>query len=198
MTRSGLDEFKGIMADFRHVSSLALKGVVAVPLADIWAKMGPPPNDALPVLLSITELVALIWVFHFWHELSSAKLKRRMRFSLLAFCLGSIVSLALLGTFTVSRGKGVDRIVAGFQVRSDVRPLLGSNYTTLDALKDTESPEDVWTGFSINVTRFVIQIVWIFTFAALAVYIGVFVMAQRREPSQVTGRGPPRSTRRIS
>jgi hypothetical protein len=182
MRSAGLNEFKQIMADFRRITPLTVKGVIAAPLIDLWTKAGPPPTNILPVVTFLVELLALIWVCHFWYNLSAKRLKRRMGMALLVFVVCMIGSIALIQKFTVQRGRGAERIVVGYSVRTDIEPLLRPDYSVWDAFRETEKAESVWTKESIDLMSVIIQTVWALTFAALTVFIGTFVMAQRRLP----------------
>ena len=66
MPDTGLSEFRSVLADFQQFGSLALKGVLVAPIADIWVNLGPPPSKAIGLLTSLSQMVAVIWVFQFW------------------------------------------------------------------------------------------------------------------------------------
>jgi hypothetical protein len=181
MASTGLAEFKEVLADFRQLGSLALKCTVAVPFADLWLKLGPPPARSIAVLTSLLEFLAVVWVFHFWYHVTDNKLNSRMKIALVLFCVGIVGSLFLMNKFTVSPGEGRDRVVEGWIIRPDIEPLIGSSYTPEQALKDSEyDPEKVWTKDSVVVMRTLITVVWIGTFDCLAIYLTVFIIAQRR------------------
>jgi hypothetical protein len=184
MGTTGLSEFKEVLADFQQLGSLALKGVVAAPLADLWFRLGPPPVKSIAVLTSLMEFLAVVWVFQFWYNLAEQKLNIRMKLALCFFVLGLVSSLVLLSRFTVSPGEGRERVVVGWSIRPDVKPLIDSSYTAEQALRDSEyDPDKVWTKESVLVVRTSITIVWIATFVCLAVYLTVFLILQRRRSS---------------
>ena len=184
MGTTGLSEFKEVLADFQQLGSLALKGVVAAPLADLWLKLGPPPVRPIAVLTSLMEFVTVVWVFQFWYSLKERGLNIRMKLALGFFVLGLVSSLVLLGRFTVSPGEGREKVVEGWSIRPDVRPLLDSSYTAEQALRDSEyDPDRVWTKESVVVVRTSITIVWVATFDCLAVYLTLFLILQRRRSS---------------
>jgi len=180
MARSTLHEFTEVLADFRQLGSLALKGAVAVPLADTWLKLGPPPTSAIAVLTSLMEFISVIWVFHFWQASKERQLGKRMKVALGGFAVGLVCSLALMWQFTVLPGHGRERVIVGFQLRQDVKPVLSPQYAPYDALRDNEyDPDKVWTRESITILRTLITVIWIFTFTSLAVYLTAFIMLQR-------------------
>ena len=181
MARSGLSEFKHVLTDFRQLGSLALKGVVAAPWADFWLKLGPPPVKTVAVLTSLLEFITVIWVFQYWYSLGERQLKIRMKVAAGLFCAGIISSLTLMGLFTVYPGGGRERVVEGWIIREDVKPLLNSSRTPEQVLMESEyDPDRVWTKESVVVVRMLITTLWLATFACLAIYLTVFITLQRR------------------
>jgi hypothetical protein len=181
MATTGLSEFKEVLSDFQQLSSLALKGVVAAPLADILLKLGPPPAKAIGVLTALVEFVAVVGVFQFWSSTKERKLRLRMLMALSIFVVGLVSSLFLLEMFTVSPGQGRDRVVEGYSLRSDIKPILNESYTPEQALRESEyDPEKVWTRGSIALLRALITGTWMATFAGFAVYLTLFIVLQRR------------------
>jgi len=190
---SGLSEFKETLADFRQMGSLALKLAIVAPLADIGLNMGLAPKNSVAILTSLMEFIAIVWVFHFWHDAEARKLNARMKAGLVLFCLGLVGSLVLLERFTVPPGQGRERVIEGISIRPDVRLLLGPSYTAEDALRDSEyDPDKVWTSGSIAALRTVITVIWLFTFVSLAVYLTTFILLQRRRSSLEDRNPPPR------
>jgi hypothetical protein len=89
-------------------------------------------------------------------------------------------SLVLLERFTVSPGECRDRVVVGYSLRSDVKPIVNESYTPEQALRESEyDPDKVWTKESIDVLRTLITVTWMATFAGFAVYLTVFIILQR-------------------
>jgi len=181
---TGMSEFKDVMADFGQLSSLALKGVVTAPLIDLWLRLGPPPAKSMAILTSLFEFVVVVWGFHFWSSIDIQKLNKRMKIALCIFCVGLISSLFLMSMFTVSPGVGRDRVIEGWAVRTDVKPVLNTSYSSEQALRDGEfDPTAVWTATSVATMRILITVVWLVTFAALAGYLTTFIMLERRRSS---------------
>lgn len=181
MATTGLSEFKEVLSDFQQLSSLALKGVVAAPLTDIWLKFGPPPAKAIGVLTALVEFVAVVGVFQFWSNTKERKLRVRMLIALGIFLVGLVSSLVLLQRFTVSPGQGRDRVVEGYSLRADIKPIVNESYTPEEALRESEyDPDKVWTKESIALLRTLVTATWMATFAGFAVYLTVFIILQRR------------------
>lgn len=173
-------EFKEVLTDFQQLGSLALMGAVAAPLADIWLKLGPPPAEVIGVLTALVEFVAVVYVFQFWSNTKERKLRVRMLIALGIFLVGLVSSFGLLQRFTVSPGQGRDRVVEGYSLRSDVKPIVNESYTPEQALRESEyDPDKVWTKESIAVLRALITVTWMSTFAGFAVYLTVFIILQR-------------------
>jgi hypothetical protein len=181
VARSGISEFKEVMADFRQLGSLALKGVVTAPWIDLWLKIGPSPAQLLAALTSLFQFVIVIWGFHFWSGMDTERLNRRMKVALGVFSIGLLASVLLLARFTVSPGEGRERVIEGWTVREDVQPVITPSYTAEQALRDSEyDPDLVWTATSVAVMRISITGVWLATFASFAGYLTAFIMQQRR------------------
>ena len=181
MAATGLSEFKEVLSDFQQLRSLALKGVVAAPLADIWLKLGPPPPKAIGALTALMEFVGVVCVFQFWLNSKERKLRIRMLIALGICFVGLVSSLLLLGIFTVSPGQGRDRVVEGYSLRPDVKGIVNESYTPEQALRESEyDPDKVWTRDSIAVLQTLIVVTWMATFAGFAVYLTVFIILQRR------------------
>jgi hypothetical protein len=181
MAKTGLVEFKEVVADFRDLGALAVKGAVAVPLIDVWLKIGPPPAQAIAGLASLIEVIAAAWVFQFGFNREEERLRLWMKAALAVFVLCLVSSLALLQRFTVMPGQGRERVVEGFWLRPDVKPLINDSYTPEQALRESEfEPSKVWTSGSIAVLRTGLTVMWLATYASFAVYLTTFVILQRR------------------
>jgi hypothetical protein len=184
MAVNQLREFGEVLADFRQLSSVMLKGIFIVPMATIWLNVAPPPVSVTSVCTSTLELLAAIWVFQFWYRTPKPLLERRMKISILCFGLGLVCFLFLNQSFVVSPGSGQGRIIEGFRVRPDVAAVLNSSYRVEDALRDCEyDPQKVWTEQSIAIVKSVLLSLWIFTFICLTVSLTIFVVLQKRRSS---------------
>lgn len=196
MPTTALSEFTEVLGDFRQLGSLALKGAVAAPLADLWLKLGPPPTNAIAVLTSLAEFVTVIWVFHFWHDTDERQIKSGMKVSLICFVASLVACLVLLEQFTVTPGPGRDRIIIGFHIRPDVQPILTPMYKAEDAMRDNEYDADkVWTRESISIARIAVTLTWLLSFSCLAVYLTAFIMSQRRRSALAVADPPAVSTK---
>jgi hypothetical protein len=184
MANNGISEFKAVLSDFQQLGSLALKGAIAAPLADIWLNLGPPPAKAVGGLTALIEFVAVVSVFQFWSNSEERKLRPRMLIALSVFVVCLLSSLMLLDRFTVSPGAGRDRIIEGYSLRPDVKHLIDESFTPEEALTESEyDPDKVWTRGSIAVLRALITVAWMATFAGFAVYLTLFIILQRRRHS---------------
>lgn len=190
MARTGLEEFREVIADFRGVTTWAVKGAVVAPLADLVLQVGAPWPPGVPVITSIVELLTLICVFHFWFGRSHKQLTRRMVVFLVLMCVSFFAHLYLLDAYTFVSPATSKRYAKGFVVRPDVQALIPDEFKTPEeVLSGSEyKAEDVWTAGSITAARLTLLAVWLTMFASLSAFIGTFVMAQRRR----TVRTPPR------
>lgn len=181
MDDTGLTEFKNVLTDFGQLNSVALKGAVVLPLADIWLKLGPPPSKAIGGLTALAEFLAVVCVFQFWSRMQDGKLRTRMKISHSLFLVGMASSLLLLSRFSVSPGQDREKVIEGYSLRSDIRPLINDSYPAEQALRDSEyDAEKVWTKGSIAILHLLIIVAWTGTFACFAIYLTTFIVLQRR------------------
>ncbi len=182
MSNTGIAEFKRMVLDFTDLGALGLKLAVAAPFIGLTIKLGPPPVHTVSVLTALSEFIVLLWTFHFWYGLNDAAQNRRMKAALLFFCAGLIASLALIGTFTLSRGAGTERVVKGFILQPSIQPLIGRELPTVDdALRAAQyDASEVWLQSSIAAVHVTLIAIWLITFAALTAFIALFVIARRK------------------
>jgi hypothetical protein len=104
-----------------------------------------------------------------------------MKIALSLFLVGMASSLILLGRFSVSPGQDREKVIEGYSLRSDVRPLINDSYPAEQALRDSEyDAEKVWTKGSIAILHVLIIVAWTGTFACFAIYLTTFIILQRR------------------
>jgi hypothetical protein len=181
MATNGISEFKAVLSNFQQLGSLAIKGAIAAPLADIWLDLGPPPAKVVGGLTALIEFVVVVTVFQFWFNCEERKLRFRMLIALGVFVVCLLSSIMLLDKFTVSPGVGRDRVIEGYSLRPDVEPLINESFTPEQALRESEyDPDKVWTRGSIALLRALITVTWIAAFAGFAAYLTLFVISQRR------------------
>jgi hypothetical protein len=181
--RSGLDEFRAVIADYRSIGPWAIGGTVFVPLVDYILRLGPPWPEGIAGITSVTELLVLMCVFHFGFRSGYKRVSRRMIVSLvvLTVCFGAY--LYLNSYFTYTAGATGEKFVKGFIVRPDVAPLINSDFTPDDALAGSEyRAESVWTGDSITAMRLLLLLLWLTSFCSLATAIASFIIYHRRRP----------------
>lgn len=184
---TSLDEFRAALLDYKSISSWAMGGSVAVPLVDYVMRLGPPWPWAggVPIITSVAELLTLICVFHFGLRASRKGTSRKIVSLLLLLAIFFGVYLYLNSTFTFSSPVNEEKHVKGFTLRSDVAPLIASDYTPDDALKSAEyRPDEVWTSSSITTMRLTLLFLWLFSFVSLSAAIGSFVLYHRGRPAR--------------
>jgi hypothetical protein len=184
---TGLEEFNQVIADFRNISSLAVKGAVAAPFADVVLRqfnlgLAPPWPTGVLIISSVAELLALIYIFHYWRSKTQKSFNKRMLGALLIMIVGFSVYIYLFATFTRPQPKTREMLVLGFEpANAPLEAAFKEGYTADQALDENEyNPALIWTPRSINAMRFGLLAVWLLTFIALSIFIGAFVIAQRR------------------
>jgi hypothetical protein len=192
MNTGGLKEFKDVLKSFRELGGLAIKGAVALPLLNIWSKLGPPPATAIAVLTSAIQFLSVMWTFHFWAPLPRKVLDTRMKLAAAVFCTALIATSVLMERFTVRPAPGHQSVVLGYQLRPDVQPLVKATYTPMDALHDVEyDPARVWTEGSIIAVHVILTVCWLLTFVSISVFASTFLIQHKsaRPGGQSAARG---------
>lgn len=196
--QTGLDEFKAVMADFRGMTSLAAKGAVAAPFADLLLRqfdsgIAPPWPPGILLITSVVELLSLIFIFNFFFTASPGKLNGLLLAALVVLCVSFFGYLYLFSSFTEHHPNSKQLIVLGYEpVSAEMRQSFDEGYTAREALEENEyTPAKIWTGGSITRVRIGILAGWLIAFISLSVFIGLFVIAQRRRvvapPAEVSG-----------
>jgi len=182
MAKSGLEEFREVITDVRGITSWAVNGAVVAPLADLVLHLGAPWPTGVPIITSLVELISLICVFHFWVRKSLKKLTRRMVIALAALLISFFGYLYLFDTYTFVNPATSKRYAKGFRVRPEIQALIPDQIKSPEeALSGLEyREEEVWTIGSITAVRLTLLAAWVLMFGSLSVFIGTFVMAQRR------------------
>jgi hypothetical protein len=183
MVRTGLEEFREVITDFKSLTSWGVKGAVVAPLADLVVHIGAPWPQGVPVITSVLELITLICVFHFWFGKSYKQLTKKIKVFLIVLCVTFFGYLYLLDTYTFVNPASSKRYAKGFFVLPNVQRLIPSEFKSPEeVLSNSEyKEEEVWTAGSITAARLTLLAVWLTMFASLSGLIGTFIMAQRRK-----------------
>jgi hypothetical protein len=183
MAKSGLEEFREVITDVRSLTAWAVGGAVAAPLFDFVLHLGAPWPPGVPVITSLVELISLICIFHFWFRKTQKKLTGRMVVALIVLLLSLFCYLYLFGSYTFVNPATSKRYAKGFTVRPEIQALIPEQFDSPEkALSGSEyREEEVWTAGSIMAARLSLLAAWLIMFSSLSVFIGTFVMAQRRK-----------------
>jgi hypothetical protein len=182
MAKTGLEEFREVITDVRGVTSWAVNGAVVTPLADFVLHLGAPWPTGVPVITSLVELISLVCIFHFWNRKSLKKLTRRMVIALAILLVSFFSYLYLFDSYTFVNPATSKRYAKGFVVRPEIKELIPKEINNEEeALSGLEYKEqEVWTASSITAARLTLLATWLLMFGSLSIFIGTFVMAQRR------------------
>jgi hypothetical protein len=182
--RSGLEEFRAVIADYKSIGPWAMGGTVFVPLVDYVLRLGPPWPDGLAILTCVAELLMLMAVFHFGFGSTREHVSRRMivLVLLMVICFGVYLYLGSMFIFTAP---GDERFIRGFTLRPEVQAVIGQNYSVEDALNGYEYRADaIWTKGSITAMRLILLSLWLLSFSFLSGTIASFVIYHRRRPAR--------------
>lgn len=161
---------------------------MAAPFADILLQqfdtgISPPWPPGVLIITSIAELLVLMALFNFFIRSEAKTLDRLIIATLLMLCLTFIGYLVLFSHFTEPHPRTQKLMVLGYEpLNEDVRQTFAEGYTNEQALEENEfTPTKIWTNRSITNVRIGILLVWLIAFIRLSVFIGLFVISQRRK-----------------
>jgi hypothetical protein len=178
--KSGLGEFRDVISDYKTVGPWAIGGAVFVPLVDYVVKIGPPWPPGLAIITAVAEFLVLLAAFHFGFRSGYKRVSWRIIVGVVVLVFFFGPYLYLSSSFVYSFDN--ERMVKGFVVRPDVKPLITPDYTADDALADSEyRAETVWTRGSITSMRLILLALWLVGFCGLSLAIASFVIYQRRK-----------------
>jgi hypothetical protein len=187
---SGLREFWEIITDIHNVGSWMVKGVLVVPLVDVITAIGPPWPPGIVFITPIVEVVALIYIFEYWWPEAWDKAKveafyrRRMRGALAIIILSLTLYILLLAFLSYSPPWERNRFAKGFSLTPTAQVGVDSGISPDTILRQNNwDPTTVWTSSSIHVTEIAFLLTWLLFFVSLSLYVGTFVLAQRRSES---------------
>jgi hypothetical protein len=182
MAKTGLQEFKEVISDYKSAISWVVKGAVAAPLADFVLHLGAPWPLGVPVITSVVELIILILTFHFWRAKSQKFLTRCMLAVLVILTVSFGTYLYLFDSYTFVNPATSKRYAKGFVPRSEIERLIPQQFNSLDAaLAGAEyKEEDIWTSNSLTAARLALLGTWLTLFGSLAAFLSTFVLAQRK------------------
>jgi hypothetical protein len=179
--QNGLREFSSVIADFRHLSSLAMKGVMITPAVIGAEQLAPPPGTSLVIVTTLLQFCCAVWIFQFWFSCNTSTLKSVMRIAGVCFVLFAGVCFCLTELYTKKVGDSATKVVIGYAVKPEIATILSPTFTTTDALRGSQyDPDRVWTRYSLLVMRSSVVGSWIITFLSLTTYFGTFILLQRK------------------
>jgi hypothetical protein len=121
--RSGIEEFREVISDFKNISSYALGGSAVAPLAvTLTSKLGPPWPPGMGLLTSLAGLIAIIAAFHLWFSQSLKQLNKKIIIALVLLGLSFFSYLFLWQTFTFEFPTTHNREARGFILTHSIKP----------------------------------------------------------------------------
>lgn len=182
---NGLDDFKGLLKEFRGLSVWAVGGCLAVPFAAGLAELSPPwPKGIVPVT-AVVELLALVLVFQFFQKSRRQVINRILLVSVILFALTSVIYLMAFSYFTyrVKTTTTNELFVKGYQCTNDALLIFKDRCPDLglDELRTGGyEAERFWTRRSIAIVRTGLALVWSLVFVELSFALGSFLQYQMR------------------
>src|SRR5262249_10542632 len=114
---------------------------------------------------------------------SQTQLSKKMIIALIILTISLFTYLFLLDSFTFVNPSTSRRYAKGFTIKPDIQQLIPEYFKSAEeALNGLEGKEEeVWTLPSITAIRLTLLSSWLLVFTSLSIFIGTFIMAQRRK-----------------
>jgi len=191
--RTGLEEFKDVLKEFRGLSLWAVGAGAAAPFITAFLDVVPPWPKGVASITAIIELITLICAFQFFGSAGRRRLNRLMLASLIVGMITGLAYLVLFVRFTFEIPTTKTVAAGGFsctpealQVYRGICPppskevLVSAQYEAAQ----------IWQSWSINAIEISLLSVWIVCFCALSLLVGLFVIFQRKQsaPKRVQAR----------
>lgn len=182
MPRTGLDEFREVVTDFRSFLSWTLNVAIVAPIADFVIKLGPTWPSGLPIITTLVEVIVLMLLFHFFARKAQRRISRVMYGVLCALVFAFPAYLVIRETYTFESAVTKNRDAKGFVLRPEVATLIPASVTDADdaLVKAEYEPKSVWTPGSITAVKMTLLGLWLVTFASLVASLASFVLLQRK------------------
>lgn len=182
-TRTGLDEFKDVLKDFRGLSLWAVGAGVVAPFITAFLDVTPPWPKGVASVTAVVELITLICAFQFFGSVRRERLNRLMIWALAVGVVTGLAYLVLFLRFTfqipttkVVAASGFSCTPEALEVYRGVCPSPGKEVL---ASVQYEAAE-IWQSWSIDTILISLLSVWMVCFCALSLFVGLFVIFQRR------------------
>jgi hypothetical protein len=184
---TGLDDFKSVLKEFRSLSIWA--GASSIPFVAAFAGVTPPFPKNIEYITAVCQLLVMMYMYQVFTRASAATTRRIMSLLLAASTVMFFAYLFLFSQFTI-RIPGMrdvtgmsDVIIIGYQCSPRALEAYGEAcpFLGIQELKGAQYNEfELWTKFSLSTMRTVLTSLWCLFFAALAAFVGQFLVFQRR------------------
>jgi len=180
--RTGLDEFKSVLKEFRSVSIWAGISSVAVPFLAAFAGVIPPWPTGIEYITAVFQLLGIMFVYQMYGESAGAQVNRNIRIlSIFAF-VSFVVYLLAFSQFSIYIPSRNAYVMIGYACTTKAATVYGDAcpFLNLDALKNSLYDEfDLWTKSSISIVRTALTALWFAFFISLSAFVGQFLIFQK-------------------
>lgn len=188
--KSGFDEFKAVLSDFKGLSLWALGASATAPFVASLIDFDPPwPRGIVPAT-AILELVALAVVFQLLSKASRKAISATVTLSAVGFAVSVLMHLFLYSLLVFYVDTTGERFIRGLSCTSTAElvftascPLLNSDEISTAGWE----AERLWTMRSIALARMLLVASWGASFIFLSILLGTFISYQRRVRLKASG-----------
>src|SRR4051812_3432325 len=178
---SGLDVFYKLLKEFRGLSVAGLGTAAAVPFVAYLADVVPPWPKGIILVTALVELVTLIVVFQFLSHATKTAINKAMAVCVFFLALFGSAYLLAFSLLTYANSAAKTRGVKGFICRADNPPqtMAECPLVSVERLRDASySAELIWQGWTVDVVRFGIAMLWLVVLLLLTAVVGSFLVHQ--------------------
>ena len=180
---TGYDEFIGIFAKYKKLSTLSLGTAAAVPFVAYLSGIAPPWPPGVVLITSLVELLALIVVFQFLRSAPRRVANRVIVVAMSFLLLSSVCYLVLFAFFTYPIRATQARGIKGFVCQHGLLTsfLEACPFLQIEHLKEVGYDAEVlWQSWSIDLMSLLIVLTWMAAFIFLSILVGAFIVFQGR------------------
>jgi hypothetical protein len=185
---TGLDEFKELLKEFRNLSVWAAGGSVVLPFIASFISVIPPFPSGLNVMTAVFQLVSLVFVYQRYSRSPRQVVTRNIGVLFVVLFITIIAYMILFSLFTVYVPPAKRSIVIGYQCTNEALTVYREKcpFLNLQELASVAYDEfELWTKFSVALTRALLVALWFFFFICLAALLGKFLVFQMRKRVRV-------------
>jgi hypothetical protein len=185
--RSGFDDFRYVLSNFRVLSAAGLGTSIVVPFVAYVANV-MPPLTGIVLITALVEIVTLVLVFQLFRSKPKRAIDKMLTRTVVLLFAASAVYLVCFVMVTFQKGSSTERGVRGFICESKLSKEMAAGCPSVsrEHLQKAEwDPYQVWVEWTVDLNLALLTLLWLACFLLLSFSIGTFLVYQTRVPGKV-------------